>query len=231
MHEVLRQEKKFLIDTVQYHRLRHRFSLCLQADRHDTGEGYLIRSLYFDSLDDRDFTEKEAGVELRRKIRLRSYGPDTPFALLEMKQKQGPLQKKRSLRLSRADASALCRGDYAPLLRQQDPFGAECFALMQLHCYRPRCIISYRRKAFVAKENRTRITLDHHIAGTESCHDLFASPLAEYPLLDSSLAVLEVKYNGFLLSYIKDMLAECRASESSVSKYCLGRAVSMHYTF
>ena len=43
--------------------------------------------------------------------------------------------------------------------------------------------------------------------------------------------VLEVKYNGFLLSYIKDMLERCNASELSVGKYSLSRAVSKHYQF
>ena len=53
----------------------------------------------------------------------------------------------------------------------------------------------------------------------------------ENPILDPCLVVLEVKFNGFLLGYIKDMLEECNASELSVSKYCLGRAVSKHYRF
>ena len=43
--------------------------------------------------------------------------------------------------------------------------------------------------------------------------------------------VLEIKYNGFLLSYIKDALRALDGSELSVSKYCLGRGVSKHYTF
>ena len=63
--------------------------------------------MYFDSLSNRDFQEKEDGLELRRKFRLRVYSPDADFALFEMKQKQGPYQRKRSLRLSRKEAQAL----------------------------------------------------------------------------------------------------------------------------
>ena len=94
MNEVLRQEKKFLITLQQYYEFSHIFSKILSLDSHSHGDGYEIRSLYFDSLDDRDFHEKEDGIELRRKIRMRTYGADTPFAMLEMKQKQGQLQKK-----------------------------------------------------------------------------------------------------------------------------------------
>ncbi len=41
----------------------------------------------------------------------------------------------------------------------------------------------------------------------------------------------ERKNNGFLLSYIKDMLSSCAAGELSVSKYCLSRTVGKHFNF
>ena len=71
----------------------------------------------------------------------------------------------------------------------------------------------------------------HHIIGTESCFDIFAGDLLQNPLLDPGLVVVEVKYNGFLLSYIKDMMERCNASELSVGKYSLSRALSKHYQF
>lgn len=231
MNEVLRQEKKFLISSVQFYRYSHNLSQILSLDSHSQGEGYRIRSLYFDTLDDRDFQEKEDGLEMRRKIRLRNYGPSTPFAMLEMKQKQGANQKKRSLRMGRDDAKRLISGDYSVLLQYDEPFAAECFSMMHMLCYRPVAVITYFRKAFVAKENKIRITFDHHITGTESNWDIFAESILENRILDPDLVVLEVKYNGFLLSYIKDMLRECDASEISVSKYCLGRSISKHYQF
>lgn len=231
MNEVLRQEKKYLITLDKFYSLSGEFAQVLHLDGHSQGEGYAIRSLYFDTPEDRDFQEKEDGVELRRKLRLRSYGPDTPFAMLEMKQKQGAMQKKRSLRVSREVAQELCRGEYSSLLGFRDPFACECFALMNLYCYRPKAMVEYRRKAFVAKENRIRVTFDHHIIASESCFDLFSGHLLENPVLDPYLVVLEVKYNGFLLSYIKDLLRSCDASELSVGKYSLARAVSKHYRF
>lgn len=231
MNEVLRQEKKFLITIQQFYGYSHDLSKILTLDNHSQGEGYMIRSLYFDTLEDKDYQEKEDGVELRRKIRLRNYGPDTDFAVLEMKQKQGALQKKRSLFMKKADAKSLAKGDYSVLLGYEEGFAAECFSLMSMLCYRPKTVITYHRKAFVAKENRIRVTFDHHIKGTEACFDIFSDQLLEDSLLDPYFVVLEVKYNGFLLSYIKDMLKECDRSELSVSKYCLGRGISKHYQF
>lgn len=231
MNEVLRQEKKFLITLPQMYEYGAGLTKVLHEDPHNHGDGYPIRSLYFDSLDDRDFQEKEDGVEIRRKIRLRNYGAQKDFAILEMKQKQGAMQRKRSLRVSREDGMRLCRGDCGVLLKYPDPFAGECFGVMQRLCYQPRAVVEYRRKAYVAKENKIRVTFDHHIVATEACTDIFSPTLNQNPVLDPYLAVLEVKYNGFLLSYIKDMLRAVDESESSVSKYALSRGISKHYTF
>ena len=98
---------------------------------------------------------------------------------------------------------------------------------MHCRCYRPKAVVEYRRQAFVARENHIRITLDSRITATESRWDLFDGGLAMYPVLDPFQMVLEVKYNGFLLSYIKDRLDLAERSELSVSKYCLARSVSL----
>ena len=231
LKEVLRQEKKYLITIEDYYRLSAKLEKVLHLDGHSSGDGYQIRSLYFDSLDDIDWQEKEEGLELRKKIRLRNYGSDSAFAKLEMKQKQGSNQKKRSLSLKKEDALALVNGNYSVLLEQQSDFALECFYKMSQYCYRPKTIIEYTRKAFVAKENNIRITFDHHIIGTESSYNIFANDLLQYHLLDPALVILEVKYNGFLLSYIKDLLEEVDGSELSASKYCMGRMISKHYRF
>ena len=227
MNEVLRQEKKFAIHTVDSLLLQGRLGAVMHGDAHNGAQGYLIRSLYFDTPDDQDFHDKADGLELRRKIRLRSYSPQADFAMLEMKQKEGPYQRKRSLRLTREDARQLCQGDYRPLQKYKDPFAAECYGLMHCRCYRPKTVVEYRRQAYVAKENRIRITFDSRIVATESRFALFDPKLPMYPVMDPFNLVLEVKYNGFLLSYIKDLLDQVERSELSVSKYCLARSVSL----
>lgn len=231
MNEVLRQEKKFLIDQEMFYRHSRSLARVMLEDPHNRGDGYPIRSLYFDSLDGRDFEEKEDGVELRRKIRLRNYGAGSSFAMLEMKQKEGANQKKRSVRLSKDVALKLVRGDYTPLLYCPEPMAQECYAVMMMHCYRPRAVVEYRRMAFIAKENSIRVTFDHHIIATESHFDIFDPKLLQNPVLNPALCVLEVKYNGFLLGYIKDLLRTVNASETSVSKYALSRTVSRHFLF
>lgn len=226
MNEVLRQEKKFAINTADGIMIRNRLNGVMHADSHNGTSGYIIRSLYFDTIDDEDFTGKIDGLEVRRKIRLRTYSPDSDFAMLEMKQKEGQYQRKRSLRINREDAISLCRGDYEPLRGYSDPFASECYGLMHMRCYRPKTIVEYRRQAFIARENHIRITLDSQISATEARFSLFSGRLAMYPVMDPFNMVLEVKYNGFMLSYIKELLDIVERPELSVSKYCLARSVS-----
>ena len=174
MNKVLREEKKFLINIADFRQTGARLEKVMAQDPHNGVNGYIIRSLYFDTPYDTDFFEKKAGIELRRKIRLRCYDPRQDFVMLEMKQKQGSRQLKRSLRISREDAVALTGGDYSTLLKYSEPFAAEIYGMMQSRSYIPRTIVEYNRKAFIAKENRIRVTFDNRIVSTESCFDLFS---------------------------------------------------------
>lgn len=223
MNQTLREEKKFLINIEEFSRKSHQLEQVLIQDTHNGTHGYMIRSLYFDTAYDMDFFDKLAGIETRKKIRLRCYDPSNDFAMLEMKQKQGSAQLKRSLRVSRDDARRLINCDYSPLLNYPEKFALECYALMHCQCYRPKTIVQYNRKAFIAKENKIRITFDNNIVSTESCFDLFSPQLNMNPVLDKFDVVLEVKYNGFLLEYMKQMINSIDKSELSVSKYYLAR--------
>ena len=230
MNEVYRQEKKYFMTLTDMQRLMGLLDQVMIQDPHNGARGYSIRSLYFDSLDERDYQAKVDGVELRRKIRLRIYHPTADFAMLEMKQKQGIYQKKRSLRIARAHAQELVAGRYDSLLTYRDPFAAECYGMMHMWCYRPKTVVEYLRKAYIAKENKIRITFDHEIRASEACLDLFSPQLNLYPVLDSFNGVLEVKYNGFLLTYIKDLVSSANRSELSVSKYCLARSAGLKFS-
>ena len=223
MNAVLREEKKFLISMDEFIQKSFQLEQVMLQDEHNGTHGYIIRSLYFDTPYDTDYFEKQAGTEIRRKIRLRIYDPDSDFAMLEMKQKQGAMQKKRSLRVSREDAQRLIQCDYTPLLRYSEPFAAEIYAFMVTRAYRPVTIVQYHRKAFIARENRIRVTFDNQIVATESSFDLFSKTLNMNPVLDPYDVVLEVKYNGFLLGYIQNLINSIDRSELSVSKYVLAR--------
>ena len=96
-------------------------------------------------------------------------------------------------------------------------------------CYRPKTVVEYKRRAFIARENRIRVTMDTGIVATELNYDLFSPDLNMYPVLDKFNGVLEVKYNGFMLTYIKNLTEMVDRSELSVSKYCLARSAGLKF--
>ncbi len=223
MQQVLRREIKYKLTVIQYYQLADAFSKLLHQDTHNGENGYMIRSLYYDTLNDNDFFEKEYGTDPRRKIRFRCYDANAQFASLEMKQKQGVQQRKRSIKISRQDVQSCIEGDYTSLLSYNSDFAAECFGLMSRQFYRPKAIIEYTRKAYVAKENNIRITFDQNVNCSGSVKDFFSECLPLKPAFDPFTVIMEVKYDGFLLSYIKDLIENANASPIAAGKYSAGR--------
>lgn len=226
MTAVLRREEKYLLTLEEALRCAARFEKVLTPDDFSRHGPYRIRSLYFDTVDDRDFHDKLTEQDSRRKIRLRIYSPEDAHAKLELKQKENACQKKRSLLVPRRDALALIDGRYSVLLNYGDPLAGELFVLLTEGCYRPRTIVEYRRRAFTARENNTRLTFDSGVRALEGDFRLFSRTLPLYPILPGDRAILEVKYSGFLLGYIMDLLRCVDRRSVSASKYCLGRSLS-----
>lgn len=231
VRRVLRQEHKFSINEMQFWQYSAKMSQVLKKDANSGADGYMVRSLYFDTLGDSDYYTKIDGVDSRRKVRLRIYRPDSDFALLEMKQKQSVVQQKRSVKISRVDAMHLCNGDYTPLLKYDNPFALECYTLMESRGYLPKAIVQYQRNAFTANGNEIRITFDRRIVATESNFDIFSDKLCMYPVQDPFITVLEVKYNNFLYSYIKELMQRLEKSAIAASKYCMARSISLGMDF
>ena len=231
MRKVLREEKKFLLKYDEFIKYSHYLESVMIPDEHNGFFGYTIRSLYFDTIYDRDYVGKIDGLSLRRKIRLRVYDPKNDFAYLEIKQKENKYQMKRSLKMTKKDALELIKLNYDVLLKYEEDFAKEVHAIMSKENYIPKTIVEYNRKAYIAKENSIRITFDSHIVSSETNFNIFDEHLPLYPVFPMDNVVLEVKYNGFLLSYIKSLLDIVDKSELSVSKYCLARQISMNYVF
>lgn len=231
MPTILRREEKYALTASEAFCYAGRFSQFLQSDPFSHCGSYTVRSLYFDTPDDKDFYDKLNEQNLRRKVRIRIYHPDDTSAKLELKQKENIYQQKRSLTISRSDALALIEGNRSVLLNYHDPFAAEMYAIMVGECYRPRTIIEYQRKAFMAKENHIRITFDSCIDASESDHNLFSPTLAMHPILSRSNAILEIKYTHFLPGYLSSVLSQIDRRSVSASKYCMGRQMTHPHSF
>ena len=227
MLDVLREEKKYYISLEHSKDLFHKMSLVLDGDPFNGLNEYLVRSLYFDSINDSDYFEKGEGIEYRKKIRLRIYNPNASSAKLEIKEKTGVNQRKRSLTISKEDAIKLINCEYDVLLNYQEDLASELYYIMVTELYRPKCVVQYYRRAFAAVENNIRITYDTQLCSNEGYFNIFDDALSVYPIAPKDEVLLEVKYNNFMLSYIKDILESVDKTETSNSKYCRARRYGM----
>lgn len=224
--KVARRELKYRLDAVTARLLRDRVSRVLPVDRPGPPDGYLVRSLYFDTPWDKDFHDKIDGLEVRHKIRLRIYGPGDTKVKLEEKSKRGTNQWKTSATITREQAELMRAGQYqTALANHPSPFVQHLLRDMTINCYRPKIIVEFRRLAFTHGANQTRITFDSHLTATEANLDLFTTTPHYHPIMTGT--VLEVKYDRFLLSHIKQTLDLADRQTVSVSKYCLGRQTTL----
>ena len=83
--KTFRHEIKYIISYSEFLYLRKKLDDLLEIDRNQLG--YMIRSMYFDSINDDDYYEKLSGEVNRKKIRLRIYDKEGELVKLEIKQK------------------------------------------------------------------------------------------------------------------------------------------------
>lgn len=226
--DVSRVEKKYVLSYMQAEQLYLKLKQVLPGDEINGYEEYMVRSLYFDSYYNDDYMDKLEGIKDRKKIRIRIYDIASEMAKLELKQKEGENQRKRSLTIARQEVDMMSRGDYEFLLKKEEKIAEDIYYIMLKETYRPKCIVEYKRRAFAVPTNNIRITLDSEIMTSEGNFDLYnASKVMMMPVESKNTVILEVKYNHFLLSYIKDILRVCDVPQESYSKYTTGRYLGL----
>ena len=220
-----RKEIKYVLPLVQYKRLEPQLNLLLRPDTagDETGK-YSVRSLYFDSLYNEDYFDVLKGAETRKKIRIRVYPPQGRVIKLEYKFKQGTNHKKTSIFLTRKQARQMLAGDYGFLMELADPLAAEIYHEMLTRVYQPKVLIEYERQAFAAPGNDIRFTFDTKIRASWRNPSLFVANVNFTPLIADDVGVLEIKYTGFLYTYLQNLLRGLNAMPVAMSKYMLGRA-------
>lgn len=222
--KTFRHEFKYVIPYSEMLKLRKKLDEVLEIDRCDTG--YMIRSLYFDSVDDADYYDKLDGEMYRKKIRLRIYDPDSNKVKLEIKEKNDIHQLKSSLIISRSEAIDLIYGNYDCLLKYNNETALKIYSILRSGAYAPKAIIEYNRIAYMSSTT-TRITFDYEIKSSSDFTKFFSKDINYIDVCDKKDVVLEVKFDRFLEPYISNILGSYGSRSQSVSKYMMGRNVSI----
>ena len=219
-----RHELKYFINPAELDALRHRLRGTLRMDRHCVnGRPYLIRSLYFDDIEDSAFYDKQAGVMHRDKYRIRIYRYSDKEIFLERKRKLGELIQKSSVQITRRLCDQLIDGSPAGLYKSANPLLQDMYVQMRTRLLRPRVLVDYAREAYLHPAEDVRITFDLSLRSGLASRDLFNPDLPMVCPHDRNVEILEVKFNNYLPGHIAALLNGVEAERSAVSKYILCR--------
>lgn len=222
---ILRKEIKYRISLSEAYSLQQKLEKIMDADPHNGAEGYKIRSLYFDSLNDAALKEVLDGVEEKRKLRLRIYNAEIEKVKLEYKCKSDTNGIKKVIKLNAEQAAKMMGGDYGFLEEMDSDLARKIYLRLLSGFYLPRSIVEYRRHAYFYEVGDTRVTLDTEIKGTTMVDSFLEEEIFTFPLLPLDVVVLELKYNDFLPCFIKNLTKEIDRLPRANSKYVLSRLI------
>ena len=185
---------------------------------------YLVRSLYFDDVYETAYQDKLAGVQIRRKYRLRTYGNENENKVIkaECKYKLNANIAKTSADISNDEYYQILNGRYDFLLNKNDGLLLDYYAQFA-GGLRPRVIVDYDREAYIMPEGNVRVTFDHSVRAGVNTYDILSNDVWLIPVLEPDQLVLEVKYDEFLPNKVRNVLKLNALEQLAVSKYVLCR--------
>ncbi|MBO5535913.1 MAG: polyphosphate polymerase domain-containing protein [Clostridia bacterium] len=213
-----RHEWKHEIRYVDLLTIRQRLRAVAIPDPHAQDGKYLIRSLYFDNLNDKALREKVDGVNRREKFRIRYYNGDLNLIHLEKKSKVSGLGTKYSAGLSAEEAQAIVDGRLDWMMDSGRSLVQELYTKMKFQGLRPRTIVDYTREPFIYGPGNVRVTFDYNIRTGLGCVDFLNPDCITIPAVDAGI-ILEVKWDNFLPSIIRDAVQTPGCRVTAFSKY------------
>lgn len=216
-----RHEWKHEINLADRLALRARLGAVCRADGHAAGGSYRVRSLYFDTPEDKALREKIDGVNRREKFRIRYYNGDASLIRLEKKSRRNGLGTKAMAELSAAEAQDLVDGRLDWMLGSGRPLVQELYHKMRVQGLRPRTIVDYTREPFVYAPGNVRVTLDYDIRTGVGCAGFLNPGCVTIPAGDAS--ILEVKWDAFLPDIIRAAVQLEGRRAAAFSKYAACR--------
>lgn len=217
-----RHEIKIEISKADFFELRMRLNAVMKRDANGDSGKYEIRSLYFDTPDDRALKEKIDGVNRREKYRLRLYNRNTDFIKLEVKRKIANLTNKESCVIDRDRVQAILDGDTAWMPLYENALVCDLYDRMKYDGFKPKTIVEYTREAFLHEAGNVRVTLDYDIRTGVNAQDFLKPDAVTVPVWDDRI-LLEVKWDEFLPDLVRDAVRIDGRSAGAFSKYAQAR--------
>lgn len=191
---------------------------------------YEVLSLYFDTPELKFYHEKMSGNKYRKKLRIRDY-PDSPGenVFFEVKNKINDIIYKQRVPVERQIFADVLHSKV--VLAPENPKSRKNLNDFLFYINRfqlePTLLVKYRREAFMDQvEQKVRVTFDTQIESLPQS-ELELYPEESWDVVTSSQAVIEIKFNGLMPYWIKELIKNYQLKVDSFSKYCQGVEESM----
>ncbi len=137
---------------------------------------------------------------------------------LEKKSKVNGLCKKQAVRITKEQAQEIINGEIEWMEKSKNNLLVELYAKMHYEQLRPKVIVDYIREPFIFPAGNVRITLDRDIRTGLLDIDALSPDVITIPAGDVKI-LLEVKYDAFLPSIVRDIIQLNGRKVSAFSKY------------
>ena len=203
----------------------------MELDSHAPKDGrYLIHSLYFDDYKDTSLYTTNSGLSKRYKWRIRYYGDDLTYIVLEKKEKLNSMCHKKCCKLTLDEYEKIVNGDITDIVYDtKKDLIKELACDMMIFNYRPKIIVDYERIAFVEEITNVRITFDMKISASYELEHFLDGDYTKFYIQETGENVLEVKFDDILPSYIRNIVESYGFNQTSFSKYCYSRKIIDSY--
>lgn len=231
MNNKYRSEWKYLLNNQDLNLLKNKISKVLEIDPHTPDNGrYLIHSLYFDNYKNDSLYSNEAGLDIKYKWRIRYYGDDLTYIILEKKEKLDGVGRKKACKLTIDEYNSIASMNICEIVYETKKNLIKELAIDMLkNGYHPKVIIDYERIAYVEEISNVRITFDMKISASYELDKFLNNNYIKFYIMPSNMNLLEVKFDYILPSYIKNILELNNLNQTSFSKYYYGRKIIDSY--
>lgn len=231
---LLRREYKFLVSYENLDQLREMLKPYVDRDAYSgkgKNGGYTVRSIYFDSPNFNFYNEKIAGVNIRKKVRIRGYNEEDADnkIFLEIKRKNGDVQFKNRAPVRFRNLHDLFESsNIDKYIISNNGFnkGTEDARRFFYNIYKgallPVVLVIYEREAYVGRFDRTtRVTFDTHIRSSAhpSLEGLYSDERVVHSL--QGYFILEVKFNSGFPIWMKPINRALNLNRLAISKYVI----------
>lgn len=219
----MRQELKFVIHHSVRRMLLERWSPHLvKAAFTDSEARAPVLSQYYDSPTLEFCREKQDGIPVRNKVRLRTYATDYDSgkaAFLEIKHRHFAGVRKYRQRIAHMSSAQLCPSRWT----FDDPdIEARFRSLIETYHLRASAQTYYQREAYQASQGGgLRITLDSNLVGLHPGERLTSKLLMDRrrSLMPDTLFILEIKSDTVLPRWVHDGIVAGELEQKTIPKY------------